>query len=697
MKKCVWVAWLLLSSFQLYAAVLRWDGQGNDGLWSTPGNWDLDRLPETGDEVILDNTFLFSGYNVTLPSGSTAISLISLRITPADHFSIYCIIPVTNTAIPGLILTGTGDVLILDRGAVLRNASGASAGTPLSVTANGFFRINNGGHYIHQTARGHTDFLVSRLSDLPGTEEGVFEFDVPGTASYTVSISGRTFGRLVFSAASAGAGRTYTGAGINPLLIRGGLTIRENTVLSYGANVDTITVNGQCSIAAGAIFNIANGSNRATVLLKGDLDNRGFITETGSSSGSVIVMNGSVAQTISGGGSIIQEVKMMVDNPAGITLLGLLHLPYQLEFISGKIRSSASNLLSFGPGAVCSGANDHSFVEGPVKKTGRSAFVFPVGVGAIYAPVFFEEGGDDADEFIVSYRRANPQSLPGLGSSCLSPINHVSYVEFWELIQAAGSSSRRISFSVSPFSFVHDLDAIVVSRFENGSWVSEGGVDHTPGPPSPPYMTGTLSSVSEVSQFGAFTLGSTVNQQLNPLPLFIERFESQYINGRVHLLWKAGDCNGAGFKYVLQHALPGEHFKLLASLPGNNNSCTYDFIHHFPPSGQNHYQLNVLNGSGDTVYQTNLSERITNTGRDDTHSVRVIKKQPDGIDLITDLPLGDIQILIVGQNGAIVASHTIRTSRRGEVVFIKTPFLSNGIYRVIAVGGNKKVSGFFIR
>ncbi|MET0462767.1 MAG: hypothetical protein ABW007_06420 [Chitinophagaceae bacterium] len=697
MKKSAWIGWLLFCSFQLNAEVLKWDGEGNDGLWNTPLNWDLDRVPDAGDEVILDNTFLHSGYNVTLPAGNLTVSLTSLRITPAAPFSIYCILPPTNTAPVGLVLTAVGDALVLDRGAVLRNASGASAGTPLSVTANGYFRINNGGHYIHQTARGHTDFLVSRLSVLPGTEEGVFEFDVPGTASYTVSVSGRTFGKLIFSAASAGAGRTYTGAGINPLLIRGGLAIRENTSFSYGANVDTITIDGQCSIAPGAVFNIANGSNRATVLINGDLDNNGFITETGSSTGSGIIMGGNTMQTISGGGSIMQEVKLVVNNPAGVTLSSPLHLSYQLAFVTGKIRSSASNLLSFGPGATCIGTSTHSFVEGPVKKTGRTAFEFPVGVGEIYAPVYFDDGDNDADEFIVSYRRTNPQSLPGLGSHCLSPINHVSYVEFWELIQVAGNSLRRIRFSVSPLSFVYHLEAIVISRFENGSWISEGGVDHSPGSPVPPYVTGLVSTAAEVPPSGAFTLGSTINQQLNPLPILIEKFESQYLNGEMSLMWKTGDCNSSAYKYLLQYALPGKPYEYLATVPGNANNCDHRFIHNNPSPGQNLYRLNVLNSAGDTVYSTSIQARIANTGRNNMYQVRVSNSRYEGIELTVDLPNGNVRFLIVGHNGAIVTSHAERISRRGEKIFIRLPFLSSGIYRVIALAEGVKVSRVFIR
>jgi hypothetical protein len=696
MKRSVWSGILFFCWIQVNATIVRWDGEANDGLWSNALNWDLDRIPDVDDDVVLDNSIVLSSYNVTLPSGNTPVILISLKITPGALFSIHCNIPSFNTAQPALLLTASGDALILDRGAVLRNASGALAGTPLSVTANGLFRINNGGHYIHQTSRGHTDFLVSRLSSSPGTEDGIFEFDVPGTASYTVSVSGRTFGKLIFSSSNAGVGRTYTGAGINRVYIRGGLTIKENTVLSYGANTDTVTIEGLCSIAPGATFNIANGSNKAVIRLKGDLDNRGSITETGSSSGSGIFMNGAEVQMISGGGSVLQEVKLTVENPAGIILSSPLHLPYQLEFITGKIITSAANLLSLGVNTVCNGAGVTGFVEGPVKKAGRSAFTFPVGVGEIYAPVSFEEGGADTDEFIVSYRRTNPQSIPGLGSNCISPINHVSYVEFWELDQAMGNSSRKIQFPVLPFSFVRNLEAIVVSRFENGSWKSEGGVDHLVGLPSPPYATGTVSTAAAVNSFGAFTLGSVIDQQLNPLPVHIEKFDAQTVNGQVRLSWTAGDCNTPGWKFLLQHGVKENSFNDLVTIEATANNCDYGFVHSFPPAGQQYYRMYVLNSAGDTVYRTSLSAHIIGHAREVDHYVRVVRKIADGIELATDLPAGRAEVFIIDQIGSLVTRRILYVERPGSLLLIKMPFLSRGMYRLVAVSGNIKVSTVFV-
>jgi len=50
--------------------------------------------------------------------------------------------------------------------------------------------------------------LIDRIVQTVGTEKGIFEFDVPGTAGYTVSLTGNTFGSLSFRAAAAGASKS---------------------------------------------------------------------------------------------------------------------------------------------------------------------------------------------------------------------------------------------------------------------------------------------------------------------------------------------------------------------------------------------------------------------------------------------------------------------------------------------------------
>ncbi|TXJ29321.1 MAG: hypothetical protein E6Q24_02700 [Chitinophagaceae bacterium] len=690
MKKGILNLLLLLLVDYCHAAILKWDGEAGDGQWATSINWDLDRLPVPGDEVILDNAYISDDYTVFFPGGNNAVSLLSLIISPGSSQIITCILPSANTASPALILTGPGDVFVLNKGAVFRNASGAALGTPVTVTTSGFFRINNGGHYIHQTTRGHTDYLVSRLSDAAGTEEGIFEFDVPGTASYTISISNRVFGKLIFSASSSGSQRTYTGAGINPVTVRGGMEIRSNTVLSYGANTDSFHIGGDCLVQESGTFNIANGSNKAIIAIKGNLDNRGLITETGTSTGSGIVLNGISRQSILSTGDIAQEVKLTVNNPAGIRLLSPLLISYQLELIQGKLYTSSTDLLSLGADAICSGGSSLSFIEGPMKKIGNTGFDFPLGTGGIYAPIGIGNGGLNTDEFLAEYKRANPQSAPGLGNICQAPIHHISYVEYWNLLRTAGNSSRKIKLAVSSSSFAYNLPALVVARADNGQWISEGGNTHAAGMPSPPYATGTFISDADIEEFGSFTLGSTIDQTQNPLPIKIESFNVRFNNGQSFLQWKTGVCPAAGLRFEVQRAGHDQLFRQLMDVYGNDTGCVYQFTDNYPEKGENYYRLKLTEVNGEISFSKTI---VVSDKREPVSELRLSGIERDLLKVSVYSTPGNISFFIFDVSGRVVRSYNRRLFQPGEMFYLPLQELTKGRYLLAGVSGRERLNG----
>jgi hypothetical protein len=219
------------------SAQRRWDGQGGDSLWQNARNWQPDGVPLPGDTVLLDHSLTTPDYRVQLPGGTTGVVIRSLRIQPGTDRRITLLLPSSNTAVPGLQLTDTGDCIRLEPGALFRNASGATSGEPLQL--NGRLRIADGATYAHSTPRGNAK-LIDRLSQGPGTENGVFEFDVPGTSGYTVSLTGNTFGSLVFSATSAGGLKSYSGSGTSSCVVRGYLRIGSGAGLTSTLTADIL-------------------------------------------------------------------------------------------------------------------------------------------------------------------------------------------------------------------------------------------------------------------------------------------------------------------------------------------------------------------------------------------------------------------------------------------------------------------------
>jgi hypothetical protein len=215
----------------------RWDGGAGDGQWNSPANWYPDGTPSDTEDVLLDNSLLPSSYSVILPDGSAGIRLNSLHIQPAAPMGITLTIPATNTAAPALAMASLSDPIMLGAGALLRNASGAASGEVIALL--GPMSILDGGHYVHQTARSNAT-LINHLSHAPGTERGVFEFDVPGTSGYTVSLTGNTFGTLMFSSTTAGGAKSYSGSGVSNLQVRGNLQVNAGTQLTSTLSADIL-------------------------------------------------------------------------------------------------------------------------------------------------------------------------------------------------------------------------------------------------------------------------------------------------------------------------------------------------------------------------------------------------------------------------------------------------------------------------
>lgn len=486
----------------LLVAQKRW--VGGSGNWDDARNWQPATVPDSTDQVILDNSFQPTAYTVTLPDHAVVIN--ALTIAPAADKQILVHLPASNLSSPAFAVRAMGDALIIKNGGVFRNASGISSGQSLQI--GGMLRIENGGLYSHQTRSGHATDIVARLSTAAGTENGQFEFDVPG-GSYPVSLSSRIYGKLLFSALASGGTQTYNASGSNPLLVQGDLVINNGVVINLDFTSD-FTVMGNY-LQEGGVFNIASQPSANRVSLQGDISqlSAGTITETSTGS-PLIELNGSKRQLVSLAGSLLNQLTLRINNASGIALLRTLTVPYLLQLQQGNLFTTMAALLIMPDNSRITGASAQSFVDGPVKKTGDEAFEFPVGKQRDYAPVAVSAGTSVADEFIAAYHHGNPQAVYG---TALEPaaIHHLSTLEYWSVERITGASSRKITLSVGTYSHATAIDKLVVSRWDAGQqqWQNEGNTAWSG------ISTGTLTS-NPVTVYGTFTLGSTIAGQ-NPL------------------------------------------------------------------------------------------------------------------------------------------------------------------------------------
>ena len=251
MKRGKWILmlWVMLCLSASAVGQKKWDGEGLDSLWSNERNWFPDGIPLPTDDVIIDNERISGGYTIMLPSGLLAVNILSLSILPGQGNTIKVELPSTNLAAPALTIGSTGNAFRIGKSGIFINNSGASSGNPILL--NGSFSIENGGRYVHRTQRGNAT-IVSKLLLEPSTYHGIFEFDVPGNAGYTLSVSGKQFGSLLLSSTTAGK-KSYAGSGISDLQVYGDLDIADsssftsslNSNISIGGN---LVVNGRLSL-----------------------------------------------------------------------------------------------------------------------------------------------------------------------------------------------------------------------------------------------------------------------------------------------------------------------------------------------------------------------------------------------------------------------------------------------------------------
>ncbi|HSZ33326.1 MAG TPA: hypothetical protein VK772_08440 [Puia sp.] len=496
-----------------FADTKSWTGFGGDSDWSNPINWSNGSLPLPTDDVLLDNTSLPVSYQIYLPD--IVVVLKTLHIIPSPGRNIELILPNTNVSLDALTVTGPGYGIELNAGAIFRNASGLSSGESLMIADS--IMIHDGGRYIHQTRAAHANGILKLLSIAPGTEQGVFDFDVP-RSSYTISVSNRIYGSLELHATALGGAVNYTGTGANSLIVRGNLRIGTNVSMSMdlsGSN-GNIFIYGDF-IQEGGQLNLATGVGDNTVCrINGDVYQSANATITESNGGNpVLELNGNRSQAVAMAGKITNQVGFRINNLAGSVLNVPLTLPWLLILEKGTLYSSATALLSLDVNCnveTDSSASPGSYVDGPLCKlglAGQDHFLFPVGKDGNIRWIELKTAIGD---FTVEYIHQNPNMI---GTAIGPGLNHLSELEYWTIIKNGVKDSQskiELSFSSAQSGGVTDPNYLNVAEFQSGEWedAGHGGITGNS------IRGSVLSSETDFSAI-QYTLASTVNFE-NPLP-----------------------------------------------------------------------------------------------------------------------------------------------------------------------------------
>ncbi|MBL4879765.1 MAG: hypothetical protein JKX82_00440, partial [Oleispira sp.] len=223
------------------------------------------------------------------------------------------------------------------------------------------------------------------------------------------------------------------------LLLGGGLTaqgqISNEGTLSITENTTLVFFNDFSNTASGML------SNNGEVHIKQNLiNNGGFTFDDLLSNESITHFSGNTIQHISGS-ELLEIPRLQLNNALGYQLAAHILVGKQVNFTNGIIHNQAfGGEISFEPNANHNNANNQSYVDGMVLKTGGENFIFPIGANEQYHALSLSNNRSSSSLFSAQYFAENSNdSYPHNQKDAVIEI--IAETEYWNLEQIQGTSS----------------------------------------------------------------------------------------------------------------------------------------------------------------------------------------------------------------------------------------------------------------
>ena len=411
-----------------------------------------------------------------------------------------------------------------------------------------------------------------------------------------------------------------------------GIVNSGNLQIHTGANMAAF-VNFTNSSTAGLV-------NNGTFHLRGNVTNNRASMNPGTG---VTILNGTAAQTVNGS-EPFRVYNITTDNSNGITLNNDLSVNAAHTFTAGVIHSSsAPNYLIYENGATYSGSADNAHVNGWVKRTGTTNFIFPVGNATFLRPIAVNNLSA-ASTFNAQYAGVTTNT-----SNVLPNLVTVDPYEYWFVNQVSGGSAQvDMNWNNSKVTFPdYMLPSIRVANYTGGMWTSIGG--SATGNVS---TTGAITS-SSVNSFGAFTFGSlNFSLPLNFIGINAKRKDNFSI-----VEWKTGEEYNVDHFEVERKDSRNPSFFVVATVPASNNiTNNYQIEDHLPLDGTAFYRVRSVDRDGQYSYS-----KIAAVSDNGNGSMAVINNPARNTIFISvnGVPKGNYVYQLIDASGKIVQAGQI--------------------------------------
>jgi hypothetical protein len=585
----------------------------------------------------------------------------------------------TNTNAATVISLGVAGVSTYNGNIVVSN-SGGSAGVVFNSGSTASSTLANS-RTISIGAGGFTSGTLSlfRFSQLGNTAQSLNTFG--GVASLIVGpgslfdgvvnfvapqiyLNGATYNSAAYFEKTGATNNDNSGGNV----FNGATTIaNSSTVRLRLASANADVFNGSATFVKNSTGALEPAYNLVNTFGGNVTVNSNTLMTLGAGTGTV-EFNGGANQTVSKGvgtpSPVFQRISMNKSGGA-VTLNTDAVIGASALFTRGVVNTTTTNFLNFADNATSIAANDLSYVNGPVRKTGNDIFTFPVGAAGFYRPISITAPSNAAHQFTAQYFKTG-QTFGGAPTWDAS-FYTVSGCEYWTLDRTSGTSNVSVTLSWNDAAcggagYITNPATLRVTRWTGMAWVNHGNGGNTGGPSS-----GTVVTAAVVTAFSPFTLAS--GTPTNPLPVSLVNFKAISKGDVIVVNWTtASEKNNKGF--ILQRSSNMFDFKTVYEVKGAGTTAEpryYGFTDDGPFPGLSYYKLIQTDWDG------NSEERycsVTHTGND---FVFDLYPNPAGDEIITFSQ--KVSIVVVNMLDQVVA-------REDEVTSMDVSGLASGVYLI---------------
>ena len=442
-----------------------------------------------------------------------------------------------------------------------------------------------------------------------------------------------------------------------------------STVIAFAQGISN---NGNLQIHTGAnmtaFVNFTNAStgalvNNGTFYLSANVTNNRASMSPGTGT---TIFNGTSAQSVNGT-EPFRVYNVTTNNSNGITLNNDLSVNAAHTFTAGLITSSSTpNYVIYENGATYSGSADNAHVNGWVRRTGSTNFIFPVGNATYLRPIAVNNLS------VSSTFNAQYAGVTTNTGNVLPNLVTVDPYEYWFVNQVSGGTAQvDMNWNNSKVTFPnYMLASIRVAYYTGGMWTNVGG-----SATGNVATTGSITSPS-VGSFGAFTFGSlNFSLPLNFLGISAKRKDNYSL-----VQWKTADeYNVDHFEVERKDSRNTSFFKIADVIANNRSTNNYQIEDHLPLDGTAFYRIRSVDRDGKYAYSKIVAVSDIGDG-----SMAVINNPARNTIFISvnSVPKGNYVWQLIDVSGRIVEAGQLLLDGQSVIDIAVPAKATKGIYMV---------------